>query len=122
MRLLLDTHVLIWLKLGHPLPSRVLTLLAETPDKFASVVSGQEYEIKRAKRGFDFDLPFADLLTNSTIRSLPLTIDVLPTYAGLPPIHRDPFDRMLVAQAISEGLTFVTSDTNIARYPVETLW
>ena len=122
MRLLLDTHVLVWLRRNGPISLAARARLAEATDLFASVVSGWEYEIKRTKGHPDFSEPFAELLNQSTIERLPLTIDVLPAYADLPPIHSDPFDRMLVAQAISEGLTLVTSDARVRRYPIETLW
>lgn len=122
MRLLLDTHVLVWLRRNGPISLTARARLAEATHLFASVVSGWEYEIKRSKGHPDFSEPFAELLNGSTIEPLPLAMNVLPAYADLPSIHRDPFDRMLVAQAISDGLTLVTSDSQVRCYPVETLW
>ena len=61
-------------------------------------------------------------LDRGTFQLLPVTLDHIDTLAGLPPHHRDPFDRLLIAQAIHDGLTIVTGDHVIPLYPVSTLW
>ena len=57
-----------------------------------------------------------------SVTLLPITLDLIAGLADLPPIHRDPFDRLLVAQARREGLTLVTADETVPSYPVPTLW
>ena len=55
-------------------------------------------------------------------RTLPIRASHVTTLAALPMVHKDPFDRILIAQAIAEGLDFVTSDEHVGSYPVRTVW
>lgn len=125
MKLLLDTHVVIWLALernhiGQP----VIEALATAEASFISVASAWEYEIKRKKmhRTGEFELPFATLIDGIPAQPLALDFAIHPYASSLEAIHSDPFDRMLIAQALYHGLTLVTSDETIKRYPVPTLW
>ena len=125
MRLLLDTHALLW-SLARPdrLGSAAAAALRDPGnDVFVSAASTWEIAIKSALGKLDgdvgtiaaagHDLGFVDLAV-----TIPHTIRV----RTLRPHHRDPFDRILVAQALEEGLTIVTHDPAFAAYAAPTLW
>jgi PIN domain nuclease of toxin-antitoxin system len=124
VRLLLDTHTLIW-ALDDPdrLPARIRQAIDAGVVVFISAASTWEIAIKVAvgRLVFPIDqLPGA--LTDAAFQELPISIAHSLGAAGLPPLHRDPFDRLLIAQARHERLTLVTRDLDIRRYPVDTLW
>lgn len=122
MRLLLDTHALIWLN-AEPqrVPDGVMEALAGADIAYASAISAWEYGLKRQKRPDLLPKPFDELVANL---AEPLAFEfACHAFAEtLPPLHSDPFDRMLIAQAIHHGLTLVSNDKMIRRYDVETLW
>jgi PIN domain nuclease of toxin-antitoxin system len=122
VRLLLDTHVLIWLA-NRPgqVPEAVRCGLAEAEEVFASVISAWEYGLKRQIYPADFPHSFGDLVRDMA-EPLDFAFACHVHAERLPPIHKDPFDRMLVAQALHHGLILVTQDDKLRRYPVETLW
>jgi PIN domain nuclease of toxin-antitoxin system len=123
MRLLLDTHVTIWLSYEpNRVPDRVGEAIAHADEVFASVISGWEYEQKRNKHGVALPRPFPELVRALLLSPLAFAFDCHAYAASLPPIHADPFDRMLIAQALHHDLTLVTIDLVIRDYPVETLW
>src|ERR1700722_3322295 len=109
MRLLLDTHILLWGAIEPERLSRVASSLIESLDNEVvfSALSIGEVAIKTSLGRADFRLD-AGLLRRSLFDNGYAELSVAgvhaATLAGLPPIHKDPFDRMLVAQAISEGL------------------
>jgi PIN domain nuclease of toxin-antitoxin system len=122
MRLLLDTHILLW---GAVEPERLpksASSLIESPDNeiMFSALSLWEIAIKTGRGRADFRID-AGILRRSLFDNgyveLPVTGAHVAALATLPPLHRDPFDRMLVAQATVEGLTLVTADPGIAKYP-----
>jgi PIN domain nuclease of toxin-antitoxin system len=121
VKLLLDTHLLLWAAAGEGLPPRVLALLEdpETSPMF-SAASIWEVAIKAGlgRRDFSADphLLRRGLLDNG-YGELPMTSAHAAATAHLPPIHKDPFDRMLVAQALVEGLILLTADAVVATYP-----
>ena len=120
MRLLLDTHTVVW---AITEPERVATealRLIESLENevFVSVVSPWELAIKLSRRRIELPEIFHDTLRNGQFSLLPVKIQHTEAIASLPLHHRDPFDRMLIAQAQIEGLTLVTSDREIRRYPV----
>jgi PIN domain nuclease of toxin-antitoxin system len=124
VRLLLDTHTLIW---ALDDPDRLPANLRETIDAavvvFTSAASTWEVAIKVAVGRLVFpieELPAA--VTDAAFRELPISIAHTLGAARLPLLHRDPFDRLLIAQARHERLTLVTRDPDIRRYPVDTLW
>jgi PIN domain nuclease of toxin-antitoxin system len=120
MRFLLDTHVLIWWLLGEPtLAIRAAAARAEGAQVHVSPVSVWEIGIKRALGKLDAPPDLSEVIGH--MRELPVTWRHASVAASLPPHHRDPFDRMLVAQAQVEGLTLVTSDERIGRYDVRVL-
>jgi PIN domain nuclease of toxin-antitoxin system len=122
MKLLFDTHLLIWTAAGsNQMPKRALTLLNNSNNEiFFSSASLWEISIKAARgsRGFEVDprLLFRNLLDNG-FTEISVTSRHGIAVVGLPSIHKDPFDRLLVAQAITEGITLLTSDATVAKYP-----
>jgi len=91
-----------------------------------SVISVWEIASKCASGKLALDLPPRDFVRRGTIdlrlETLPLTAEAAYAGAELPPIHKDPFDRLLIGQAIVHGLTVVTPDAAFRRYGVSTLW
>ena len=122
MRLLLDTHLLLWAAGPSPrLPARARQLIDDPDNELVlSVVSLWETAIKSARGRDEFQVDARLLrrnLLNNGYEELPVTGEHAVAVVGLPPLHRDPFDRMLVAQAIVEGITLLTSDPRVAQYP-----
>jgi PIN domain nuclease of toxin-antitoxin system len=123
LRLLLDTHVIIWMvNAPEKLPKHVRGGISEADEVAVSVISAWEYGIKRAKRRSEAQLSFEELLADISVERLAFSFPCHVHAETLPPIHGDPFDRMLIAQALHHGLTLVTADETIRRYPVQTLW
>lgn len=123
MRLLLDSHVVLWLTSDvHGRPSRILdAIVDEANDTLVSAVSVWELEIKRVKGQLDAPTDLLDHLEDAGFRLLSLTPDNALDAARLPPHHRDPFDRLLVAQAQGEAATLVTADEALGAYDVPIL-
>jgi PIN domain nuclease of toxin-antitoxin system len=122
MRLLLDTHILIWGAVEPERLSRAARALIEDLDNdlLFSAMSLWEIAIKAALRRADFQIDVGELRRNSFdngYSEIAATGAHAVALANLPLIHRDPFDRMLVAQATVEGLTLITGDPVIAKYP-----
>lgn len=124
MALLLDTNIILWLFEGdaHLSQRAKDRLLTGDEDNFISVVSGWEYEQKRKKRPNEYPLPFAEIISKIPHQPLDLEFDVYRYSSSLPPIHKDPFDRMLIAQAVHHDLEFIASDEAIHKYPVKIFW
>jgi len=128
MRLLLDTHVLLW---WHDQPAR-LTGTAYSAindlgnDVFLSVVNGWEIQIKAQLGKLTLPKPLRELLqeeqATNGFRLLPVTLEHVYALDSFPLHHRDPFDRLLIAQAHQEGLILVTHDPQFSVYPVPLLW
>ena len=122
-RLLLDTHVFVWWR-GDPdrLASAVQNSIATADIVFVSAASAWEAAIKVSLGRLELpDTVEAGVLA-SGFEKLLITFSHAEHAANLPYHHRDPFDRMLVAQAKSEGLTLVTHDRLLAPYDVDILW
>lgn len=129
MRILLDTHALLWLVMEPDRLSRPVhrEIVAPDAEVMASHVSPWEMAIKRGRGRLDvLDRPaqewFEHYVPLSGLRPLPIRPAHLGGVEHLPDHHRDPFDRLLVAQARSEGLTLVTADEQLSRYDVDRLW
>lgn len=129
MRLLLDTRTLIWAVVAPERLSATATsaIIAADAEVYASHASLWELAIKRGQGRLDvIDRPalawFREFVARSHLLSLSITADHLGGVEHLPPLHRDPFDRLLVAQALDEGLRIVTCDAAIEQYDVECLW
>ncbi|MFT4247350.1 MAG: type II toxin-antitoxin system VapC family toxin [Pseudomonas sp.] len=122
MKLLLDTHLLLWAA-GAPghLPEEARALIESLENElFFSAASLWEVVIKSSLGRDDFQVDARLLrrgLLDNGYQELPVTGMHAVTIAGMPPIHKDPFDRILIAQAMSEGIILLTSDALIARYP-----
>lgn len=122
MSLLLDTHIVLWWLADDPaLPDQLKDRLDTEPSIYVSVATIWEVAIKQAigKLPGPADLP--EQIRDSGF--VPLSISPAHAMAAgrLPPLHRDPFDRMLVAQARCENLTLVTADANCQKYDVSIL-
>jgi PIN domain nuclease of toxin-antitoxin system len=118
LALLLDTHVLAWVASGgERLTASVLSQLALEP-LFVSAVIAFEYEDLRLRNRFDDNVSLAALQDDLNFDLLDFPAKLSAEAAALPPIHRDPVDRMLVAHAMSTGMTLVTADRNIHKYAV----
>ncbi len=120
--ILADTHVLLWAAEGSPrLSARAReVILAAGEQRWFSAASIWEAAIKRVRRPAEFDVDVVglrrELLANDW-RELPVSGEHALAVLTLPPIHKDPFDRLLIAQAHVEKLTLLTSDKTVAKYP-----
>ena len=123
MNLLLDTHIVLWWLDDSPdLPTPARQAIIDTTNVcFASTATLWEIEIKRALGKLSIPDSYNDLLARQGFRELPISSAHTSALRALPPIHRDPFDRMLVAQAVSDDLIIVTADEAIRRYEVRVL-
>lgn len=123
MKLLLDTHTMIWAFSAPRLLSAQArdAISAGENEVFVSVISPWEVAIKRSKKRLRAPDDLGDALEAHRFQLLPVLLRHTGAIDSLPNHHGDPFDRMLVAQAIIDGLTLVTSDRALQRYPVATL-
>ncbi len=122
MRLLLDTHPVLWSALHPHRLSKAAAAFAEDPANqlYFSVVRLREITTKRARGRADFVVDPVRLrrgLIENGYRELAVTADHAFGVGGLPALHGDPYDRMLLSQARVEGLRLLTSDAEVARYP-----
>jgi len=122
MSLLLDTHVALWAITGDAtLGDDFLDRLRHDPDIFLSPVSLWEITIKQATGKLTGPTDLAEQVRNMGFVELPVTHAHAIAAGRLPAHHRDPFDRMLVAQAIVGGMTLASRDSSIALYDVDIL-
>jgi PIN domain nuclease of toxin-antitoxin system len=122
MPLLLDTHVVLWWLLASPeLPDRVREAVAAEDLVFVSSASVWEAGLKQSLGKLDAPENVAVQIADSGFQVAPVTAAHAIAASQLPWHHRDPFDRLLVAQAQVEGLTLVTQDRYVAKYDVPTL-
>ena len=121
MRLLLDTHVLIWWDEGARLSTKVTHAIREADQVYVSAATGWEVAIKASLGKLTPERRVADAVAESGFEELPIRLAHTEGVQGLPWHHRDPFDRLLVAQAVSERLTLVTRDRIFSKYGVKTL-
>ncbi len=122
---LLDTHAIIWYVSGNDKLSPTARKIMETKRCFFSFASLWKIAIKQAKGSlqFDIDIPrLKSVLENEEFIYLPPTEYDAEAIKSLPDNHRDPFDRLLIAQAIENDLTIVTTDSKIPSYKVKTIW
>jgi len=122
VKLLLDTHLLLWAVASPRLVSASARRLIRDPfhQPVFSVVSIWEVAIKNSRGHADFNVSpilLRETLLESGYEELPVVGHHAVAVASLPPIHKDPFDRLLIAQATVEGITLLTADSTIARYP-----
>lgn len=122
-RYLLDTHVLLWLLYDDTrVPTEVVEALSRPLAKvYVSSISIVEIEIKRSIGKLLLDSSPLDFIDQMGFKSLDLTVKEARRLSELPLIHRDPFDRLLICQALENRLTLVTADEFVSRYPVNTI-
>ena len=121
MRLLLDTHVLIWWDEGAALSRRATAAIREAEQVYVSAVTGWEIAIKVSLGRIETTREVAAAVAESGFEELPVRLSHAEALRALPRHHRDPFDRMLVAQAVAEGLTLVSRDRALRDYGVKLL-
>ena len=122
MNLLLDTHLLVWSAWTPKRISSIARTLIDNPDNelYFSAANMWEIAIKQGLGRGDFQVDIRLLrrgLLDNGYSELPISSDHGIATRTLPNIHKDPFDRILIAQAIVEGLTLLTADATVARYP-----
>ena len=124
-RLLLDTEVAVWLLLGDRtrVSTAAVQALEDTSSEVAlSAASVWEIAIKRSLGKVTLPDGWTEALRRLRFQPMPVTAIHAAAVEHLPWHHRDPFDRLLVAQAAVERCALVTADNRLAAYPVETLW
>jgi len=126
MRVLLDTHTFLWAITDESRLSARARALMAAADSWFSVASVWEVIVKSQSGKISLPLPVGRFLTSelkaSGVRVLPITLDHVLRVEKLDLHHRDPFDRILVAQGLEEKVPIITSDPLFARYPVEVIW
>jgi PIN domain nuclease of toxin-antitoxin system len=120
VRLLLDSHVALWWLLDIELGATCKEAISSADDVFFSPVTPWELGIKRSLGKLELPDDFVDELRRSGFTELQIVSAHATSATALPPHHRDPFDRILIAQAIDEGLQLVTADSDISLYEVAT--
>src|SRR5271155_5252617 len=126
MRLLLDTCTFLWIGAGSAQLSRRAAQLFSDPanEVFLSAVSAWEIAVKHALGRLPLPAPAAEYIVGLRelhgIAALPISEDEALYLPRIPKLHRDPFDRMLVSQAVVNSLTLLTPDALIAQYPIRT--
>jgi PIN domain nuclease of toxin-antitoxin system len=122
---LLDTHALVWgVTVPEQLPPRVRDILTGE-EVTASVISYWELILKKGRQTALVVEPkawWAQYITRPAVEVLPVRVAHLDHLDGLPELHRDPFDRLLVAQALAENYALVSRDGMLARYGAVVVW
>ncbi len=128
MKLLFDTHAFMWWD-GAPtnLSAQALALCQDPANTLLlSVASVWEMQIKLHLGRLKLDLPLAEIVDSqrrtNNIVVLPIALDHVLALESLPDHHKDPFDRLLIAQAIVEGASLITNDPIVQKYPAQVVW
>jgi PIN domain nuclease of toxin-antitoxin system len=128
MNLLLDTHTFIWCSIqSNKLSQAVSDLLVDQESSlFLSLVSVWKIQIKTQLGKLAFELPLTELIASQQetnhLQLLPIQLNHILALEALPNHHRDPFDRLLVAQAMIERMPILSADTTLDAYPVQRIW
>ena len=127
MRILIDTHALLWYLQGDANLSNLALTTIESKDNnvFVSIVTLWEIAIKSRLGKLELQRPFENLeadLKQLDIKILPINFAELDIYRSLPLHHRDPFDRILIAQSIGNSLTMITRDALFEPYSIRVMW
>jgi PIN domain nuclease of toxin-antitoxin system len=123
VKLLLDTHVILWWQTDdRRLKAQARKAIATADLVWVSVASGWEVAIKVSLRRLRLSEPFDLLVRTNEFTELPIALRHTERLADLPPHHPDPFDRLLAAQALVEGATVVTHDRAFEPYGVPVIW
>ena len=128
MRCILDTHTLLWFLIGSPqLSAKARATIEDTGNvKYVSIASFWEISIKDTLGKLPLHKPYAELfpscLDKNGFKLLPITFPHLHAHRTLPLIHGDPFDRMIIAQALAEDIPIIGRDPEFSAYGVMLLW
>ena len=127
MKLLLDTHTFLWMDYAsHKLPERTKNLLQDpNHDLFLSLANVWEMQIKVQLGKLQLRTALAKVIADQQqngVTLLPITLSHILALQSLPPHHRDPFDRLLIAQAQMEGATLLSKDGEFSGYTVSVIW
>ncbi len=128
MRILIDTHAIVWWATGDQRLSRGARVAIADPDTevFISIASAWEIQIKATLQKLTLhesvDALYRSLIVDHDFRMIGIELKDINHLSKLPPHHRDPFDRMLVAQALRGDFTLVTKDSILSSYGATTLW
>ncbi|MFY9793710.1 MAG: type II toxin-antitoxin system VapC family toxin [Candidatus Sulfotelmatobacter sp.] len=126
MNAILDTHAFLWALAGDARMSRHARDIFAGADLSLSIASIWEILIKVQSGELKFPRPagpyLLSRLAENRIKTLPISIDHLLTLERLPMHHRDPFDRMLIAQSMEENWPIITSDPMFKQYPIQVIW
>ena len=126
MKQLIDTHTLLWFTMGNPRISDNLRLQIENNDNLLSIASVWEMAIKHSIGKLNLDMSFDDFVEQQIIGNGITLKEIkqqhISVIAQLPLHHRDPFDRMLIAQAMVENMPIISADTIFDAYPIQRLW
>jgi PIN domain nuclease of toxin-antitoxin system len=128
VKILLDTHVFIWIN-GSPekVSQKAMALLLDVGNTLMlSMASVWEMQIKIQLGKIQLNAPLSELLATqqqiNNLQILPIELEHILALAGLPDSHRDPFDRLLIAQAVVTQMPIVSVDAVFDSYPVQRLW
>lgn len=122
---LIDTHIIIWTLYNQAMLSQKAKDIMDNEECCFSIASLWEMAIKKGLKKIDFDQSLkqiADILLNGGIKVRNITPDDCDIVKNLPFIHKDPFDRIIIAQAISDNMPILTKDEIIPKYDVQTVW
>lgn len=128
MRFLLDTNVFVWLDTNSSYLSNIAhQAIADVNNElFLSLISIWEMQIKYQLGKLHLRLPVSDIVADQQQKNKIQILTLQPTHiynlANLPDHHKDPFDRLLIAQAMIENLPMITRDAEIVKYAVQTVW
>ena len=127
MRALIDTHIFLWLFAGIRLSQRIKDFLSDTEknDIYVSHVTAWEISIKYGTGKLELpeipELFIPNRIKRAGFLPMPIEISHVLRVHKLPPIHKDPFDHLLISQAQSENIAILTADLNFSKYNVKTL-
>ena len=128
MKVLVDTHAILWWLAGDERLSKRARKILQDPEnkRWVSIASLWEIAIKMSSgrlpaEGLTLGT-IAGLLKAQQFAILPVRLEDLLRLELLPWLHRDPFDRLIVAQALEEGISLLTADGDMSHYPVQTIW
>jgi PIN domain nuclease of toxin-antitoxin system len=127
MKYLLDTHTIIWIFNGdYQLSQAAQKIIGDKEnDLFASIASLWEIAIKNSLNKLKLEVPlktFIEQIRSNDIGILPIDDEAILTLSQLPFHHKDPFDRLIIAQAISNGFSIISKDKNFGNYPINLIW
>ena len=124
---LLDTHTFLWFIDGNDnlSPNALINIEKEDAQNFVSIVSLWEIAIKISLGKLEITVPFEkieDFIYDNNFQILPISFADLLKLSGLPFHHRDPFDRLLIAQSINNEMIFLSKDENVLKYKASVVW